>query len=285
MRNTIWRGLVVCAVLLASGRSAWAGGAIAWRKSLAAAQAEAKQSHKLLMVDFYTAWCGYCKKLDAETYTDANVIKASGQVVTVKTDAEHEGRQLAAKYGVHGYPTILFLNETGGVEGMIDGFLPAADFLKSFNGTMKRHQDFLAAQGRYRKNNSDVKAAFDLEGFYAAQGDAAQTATMQKRVEQLDPKNTRGLLARSYLFLGDFYALRGNFGKSVPLYRRAIHVAKEPRDTAVGRLSLAYCNISQNQPRQALPDLRAVQSSAQTPPELKAAAEQILTKLKQQGIQ
>lgn len=285
MRNTIWRGLVVCAVLLASGRSAWAGSAIAWRKSLATAQAEAKQSHKLLMVDFYTSWCGYCKKLDAETYTDANVIKVSGQVVSVKTDAEHEGQQLAMKYGVHGFPTILFLNENGGVEGMIDGFLPAADFVKSFNNTMKRHQDFLGAQSRYRKNNNDVKAAFDLEGFYASQGDAAQTVSMQKRVEQLDPKNAKGLLARSYLVQGDFYAMRGNYGKSMPLYRRAIHVAKEPRDTAVGRLSLAFCNISQKQPRLALPDLHAVQSSSQTPPELKTAAEQILAKLKAQGIQ
>lgn len=284
MRTTILRGLAACILLLASGHSAWAGG-IAWRNSLAAAQAEAKQSHKLLMVDFYTSWCGYCKKLDAETYTDANVIKLSGQVVTVKVDAEKEGRQLAQKYGVSGFPTILFLNETGGVEGMIDGFVPAADFINRFNGTMKRHQDFLGAQARYRKNSSDVQAAFDLEGFYASQGNGAQMIAMQQKVAQLDPKNTKGLLSRSCLYLGDFYAMRGKFDQSVPLYRRAIQVSKAPRDTAIGHLSVALCNIQQKKLKQALPDLKAVQALPNCPQEFKGAADKMLATLKQQGVQ
>ncbi len=290
MRTTIWRGFLACAALLASGRCAWAGGggvgkAIEWRKSLVGAQTEAKQSHKLLMVDFYTSWCGYCKKLDAETYTDANVIKLSDQVVTVKVDAEHEGKNLAMKYGVHGFPTILFLNETGGVEGMIDGFLPAADFVRTFNTTMKRHQDFIGAQARFQKNNSDVQSAFDLEGYYAAQGNAPQTIAMQQKVEKLDPQNSKGLLSRSCLYLGDFYSLRGKFDKSVPLYQRAIKITKAPRDVAVGHLSLAYCHLSQNQLKQALPDLKAIQAMPNCPQDIKGTAQQFLAKLKAQGIQ
>lgn len=290
MRTTILRGLIACAALLASGRSAWAGGvggggAIAWSKSLPVAQAEAKRSHKLLMVDFYTSWCGFCKKLDAETYTDANVIRLSGQVVTVKVDAEHDGRNLAQKYGVTGFPTILFLNETGGVEGMIGGFLPPDGFAKSFNDTMKRHQSFLAAQERYRKNSNDAPTAFALEGFYAAQGNGVQTVAMQKQVERLDPQNAKGLLARSCLYLGDFYSMRNAFAKSTPLYRRAIHLAKVPRDVAYGHLSLAYSSLSQNQLKQAVPELKAVQAVPKCPRELKGAADQMLLKLKQRGIQ
>jgi thiol-disulfide isomerase/thioredoxin len=289
MRTTILCGLIACAALVASGRSAWAGGggegAIAWRKSLPAAQAEAKRSHKLLMVDFYTSWCGFCKKLDAETYTDANVIRLSEKVVTVKVDAERDGRQLAEKYGVTGFPTILFLNETGGVEGMIGGFLPAYGFAKSFNDTMQRHQNFVLAQARYQKNSNDVKTAFDLEGFYAAQGNGAQTLAMQKQVERMDPQNAKGLLSRSCLYLGDFYSMRHAFDKSVPLYRRAIHLTREPRDIAYGHLSLAYCSLSQNHLKQALPELKAVQAVSKCPLELKGAAQQLLDKLKQQGVQ
>jgi thiol-disulfide isomerase/thioredoxin len=285
MRTTIWRSMLACVVLLASGRSAWAGGnAIAWRKSLAAAQAEAKQSHKLLMIDFYTSWCGYCKKLDAETYTDANVIRLSGQMVTVKVDAEREGRSLAQKYGVSGFPTILFLNDAGGVEGMIGGYVPPAGFIQSFNETVKRHQDFTSAKARYHKNSSDVQAAFELEGSYASQGNGPQTIAMQKQVERLDPRNTKGLLSRSYLYLGDFYSLRHQFDKSVPLYRRAIHLSAAPRDRAYGHLSLAYCSISQNRPKEALPNLKAVQALPNCPQEMKGAADQMIARLSQQGI-
>jgi len=286
MQTTILRGLIACIMLLASGRGAWAGGSvIAWRRSLAAAQAEAKQSHKLLMVDFYTSWCGYCKKLDAETYTDATVIKQTGQVVTVKVDAEHEGKDLARKYGVTGYPTVLFLNETGGVEGFFDGFMPAPKFTQSFNDTIKRHQNFLAAQAHYHKNSNDARGAFELMGFFASQGKSAEAISMQRQVERLDPKNAKGLLSRSCLNLGDFYSLRNQFDKSMPLYRRAIHITKVPGEIAAGHLDLALCNLSQKRPQLALVDLKTIQTIPNCPPELKNAAQQVLAKLRENGIQ
>jgi len=277
---------MACIVLLASGRGAWAGGnAIAWRRSLAAAQAEAKQSHKLLMVDFYTSWCGYCKKLDAETYTDPTVIQQTGQVVTVKVDAEHEGKELARKCRVTGYPTIVFLNETGGVEGFLDGFMPAPQFTQSFNKTMKRHQDFLAARARYHKNSNDAQAAFELVGFFASQGKRAETISMQQQVERLDPKNAKGLLSRSCLNLGDFYSLQNQFDKSMPLYRRAIHITKVPGEIAAAHLDLALCNLSQKRPQQALADLKTIQTIPNCPQDLKNAAQQVIAKLRENGVQ
>lgn len=286
MRTTILRVLPAVAALLISGRGAWAGGgAISWRSSLPAAQSEAKKSHKLLMVDFYTSWCGYCKKLDAETYTDANIIRLSSQVVAVKVDAEHEGLALAQKYAVRGFPTILFLNETGGVEGIIGGYLPPVGFAQSFNETMTRHQKFLAAQERYHKNSNDVQTAFDLEGFYAAQGNGAQTIAMQQQVQRLDPQNARGLLSGSCLSLGDYYSMHGKFDKSVPLYRQALQAAKTPRDKAYGHLSLAYANLSQKRLKQALPELKAVQAVPNCPLELKSAAQQMIAQLKAHGVQ
>jgi thioredoxin-related protein len=279
--------LMASAALLISGRGAWAGGesAIAWRKSLPAAQAEAKQSHKLLMVDFYTSWCGYCKKLDAEVYTDANIIRLSSQVVAVKVDAEHEGQTLARKYQVRGFPTILFLNEAGGVEGMIGGYLPPVGFAQNFSDTMKRHQNFVAAQTRYHKNSNDVQAAFDLEGFYVAQGNSAQTIAMQQQVERLDPQNAKGILSRSVLSLGDFYSMRGQFDKSVSLYRRAIHITKAPHDMAYGHLSIAYCDLSQKRLKQALPELQAVRAVPNCPLDIKGEAQKLIAQLKEHGVQ
>lgn len=285
MRATILRGLLVTAALLANGRAAWAGGgAITWRRSLPVAQAEAVRSHKLLMVDFTTVWCGFCKKMDAETYVDSTVIRLSENVVPIKIDAEREGKRLAEKYGVDVYPTILFLNENGGVEGSMSGFVPAFDFTQTFNATMKRHQDFVAARTRFQKNGSDVQAAFDLEGFYAAQGNGARTIAMQQQVERLDPRNAHGLLARSCLYLGDFYSMRHQYARSVSSYRRALHITKTPLEKAYGHLSIAYCSLSQKQFKQALPELKAVQAVPNCPPQLKGAAEELIAKLRAQGV-
>ena len=36
---------------------------------------KAVKTNKILLVDAYTDWCGWCKRMDRDTYTDAEVIK------------------------------------------------------------------------------------------------------------------------------------------------------------------------------------------------------------------
>jgi len=94
---------------------------IVWSKTFEAAQAEATKSHKPLMVDFYTEWCGACKMMDAEAYTNADVIRASQKFVMVKVDAEKRA-DLAQKFKVDGYPTLLWLDNSGNVLNSSPGY-------------------------------------------------------------------------------------------------------------------------------------------------------------------
>ena len=49
----------------------------------------AQQSNKKLLVDVYTDWCTWCKKMDAEVYTNPEVFKLiNTQFVAVKLNAE-----------------------------------------------------------------------------------------------------------------------------------------------------------------------------------------------------
>jgi thiol:disulfide interchange protein len=108
-------------------------GPIVWAKGYTAAVAEAKAQHKLVMVDIYTSWCEYCKQLDQNVYTDTNVIRAIQQVVPVKVDGEKEGLDLANKYNIQGYPTILFLNPDGTLVSEIDGYEEPDQFISDLN--------------------------------------------------------------------------------------------------------------------------------------------------------
>lgn len=91
----------------------------------------ATQNGKLLFIDAYTDWCGYCHKLDKEVYTDKSVIDYyEKQYINVKFDAESEfGYQLADYYGIDSYPTLLFLTAEGKVFDRIEGFVPAPTLL------------------------------------------------------------------------------------------------------------------------------------------------------------
>jgi thiol:disulfide interchange protein len=102
---------------------------IQWRTNFQAALQEARTSGKPLMVDFYTDWCGYCKKLDKEVYTDFGVIAESVNFVSVKINAE-KSQQLAAQYQVSGFPTILWLDGNGKAVERLPGYADAPEFLQ-----------------------------------------------------------------------------------------------------------------------------------------------------------
>ena len=101
---------------------------IKWNKSYSAAVAFAKKNHTLVMVDFYTDWCEWCKKMDTDVYPDQRVITAVDQFASVKLDAEKEGADLAEKYDVDGYPTILILDTQGNLVDRIEGYRDADAF-------------------------------------------------------------------------------------------------------------------------------------------------------------
>ena len=55
------------------------------------AYAAAQQDGKKILIDFYTDWCGWCKKLDADTYSKPQVIRYINEHYhAVKFDAEQK---------------------------------------------------------------------------------------------------------------------------------------------------------------------------------------------------
>lgn len=100
---------------------------IRWRSSLDSALTEAGKKSQPVMVDFYTDWCGWCKRLDATTYQDASVGAACRDLVCVKVNAEKE-RGIAQRFSVMSYPTIVFLDSSGEFVDHIVGYLPPDGF-------------------------------------------------------------------------------------------------------------------------------------------------------------
>jgi thiol:disulfide interchange protein len=113
---------------------------IQWYTDYAKAQAEDRRSHKVVMVDFYTSWCGWCKKLDSDVYPKPSVIKAAEQFVPTRLDAEKSGSSLAARYKVDGYPTIIFVAPSGKQVGTIVGYEEPAQFTADLNRIAKTAQ-------------------------------------------------------------------------------------------------------------------------------------------------
>lgn len=109
---------------------------INWLSSYNRGMSRAKNTGKSVMIDFYTDWCGWCKKLDSDTYKDKEVLSLAGNLVCIKIDAD-KNKSIAQQYNVRGYPTILFLNSSGEELGRISGYLPARPFAQKMKSFLK----------------------------------------------------------------------------------------------------------------------------------------------------
>ena len=83
-------------------------------------------------MDCYTSWCGPCKMLAKEVFTDPDVAAFFNEkFVNAKVDMEKgEGPALKKQYGVNAFPTLLFLNGDGELQHCIVGGMPAEELLK-----------------------------------------------------------------------------------------------------------------------------------------------------------
>ena len=91
--------------------------------------AEAKQSGRKLIVDFWATWCGPCHSLNEWIWSDAEVAALlNAGYVGVKLDADLE-KDLVKRFHVGGYPTIVVLDSSG-KETKRFGYLPSKDMLE-----------------------------------------------------------------------------------------------------------------------------------------------------------
>jgi len=114
----------------------------------------AVKEKKILLVDAYTEWCGWCKVMDRETYKNADVIAdLNKNFVCVKFNPEVEktyqfgdrkmdGRTLLLWLGYGesgGFPTTYFWFNPDNDDKRDNqaGYLPPADFLKLLSSAVK----------------------------------------------------------------------------------------------------------------------------------------------------
>src|SRR5580698_7029158 len=93
-----------------------------WRRDYAAARKEATETGKPLLMDFGTAGCMWCRKLDATTFRDPRIVKTLNErFIPLKIDADREIRLVQA-LGIESYPTIVLASPEGKVLGRQVGF-------------------------------------------------------------------------------------------------------------------------------------------------------------------
>jgi thioredoxin-related protein len=126
--------LVLGGLLTALAVTSWAQEApattdIRWRTDYATALKEAQDKNLPLLIDFGTANCFWCRKLDETTFRDAKVIAAINEkFVPLKLDGEKEGA-LVQKLRITAYPTLVIASADKRILDTLDGYQEADKLL------------------------------------------------------------------------------------------------------------------------------------------------------------
>ena len=101
--------------------------------------AQAAKENKYLFVDVYAVWCGPCRLMASEVFTQEKVGDYFNKTfVNAKFDAERgEGIQIAKKYNVTAYPTFLILDSQGNEVGKIIGGAAPEQFIQKVEQVRK----------------------------------------------------------------------------------------------------------------------------------------------------
>ena len=135
-----------------------------FKGTFAQALAKAKSEGKPLFVDFYAVWCGPCKKMEKQIFTQPEVGEYFNKhFVAVQLDAEKpENVDVAKTYKVEAFPTLGIFDGEGKALSINVGYMNAQELMAMAKTAVGEVKGFEQLYKEYRQNPNDLTIQQDL---------------------------------------------------------------------------------------------------------------------------
>ncbi len=170
-----------------------------WASVLKKAQREGKP----IFVDVYTVWCGPCKMMERNTFTQQEVYDIyNNNFINYKLNFETpEGQKLGAKYGISGVPVLLYFDSRGELLYRADGMQGKVEMIQYAKRVLARagsrnnsrpDQDFADNRTNYSSTYEEIIKRYNTKQPYDKL--FRQYAFKQKLLGRMDNKKNMDLI-------------------------------------------------------------------------------------------
>lgn len=124
---------ILCSIimLMLAAPQAFAASEIKWQPFDSAVK-KSGTGGKLIYLYFNTDWCGYCRKMEKETFSDPRVAQYLNQEfipVSINPEKDKKGGKVASAFRVRGFPASGFSPDGEKAIAVQPGFIPPDMFL------------------------------------------------------------------------------------------------------------------------------------------------------------
>jgi tetratricopeptide (TPR) repeat protein len=149
-----------------------------------AAFAKARSTGKLLMIDFYGIWCPPCNEMNDSVFSKPSFKENASAFVQLKLDADSPVSEgLSQRYGIQGFPTVIFASPQGDEIARVVGYRPMDQFLAEMKGALSNQsQTFATLQAKAKKG--DRAAADRVGAIYLDRGEYDRAYRFLKDTQQ-----------------------------------------------------------------------------------------------------
>ena len=173
---------------------------------------KAQQEKKDLFVDFFAEWCGPCKMMASEVFTQKEVGEFfNNRFICVQVDVDtQENKDIAKRYNVTALPTMVFISRVGKELRRVQGSVPAESLIKEAKIATGEELSFEQLYEKYKKKKNDLdvqqQLLIEAPAFIATQ----QGYNQQKwgtRIESLFPEYLKNKKIENMANEADFLVL------------------------------------------------------------------------------
>ena len=127
------------------------------------AKNEAKNTNKLIFMDGYAVWCGPCKKMDKEVFTNDSVADFYNKnFLNIKMDMEsEEGKKIKKLFSIGAYPTFLYINGEGKLLHKGVGWMKSPEFIKLGKEASDPKTQLATFNEKYEEGNRDGEFIYE----------------------------------------------------------------------------------------------------------------------------